>query len=290
MYRIKKVLNHNAIIGIHMEENQEYLLLGKGIGFGKKVAERVEADSHTKIYSLKESSERGSAQELVTSVQPIFLEIANEVLNQAEKTFHTIDRNILFPMADHLEYAVKRINNNEQISNPLTEDIRLLFHGEYKVAECVRAILKEQMEVTISDDEIGYVALHIHSAILDEDVSQAMQMARAVRECISLIEEMTGKEIGPMSLSYNRLMNHIRYMVARTLTGEQLKLSMNDYVSIKFPKSFYAAKGICEKISQNLKHEVDEIEIGYLAIHIERVLYDELEMQKKAKRYTEPLE
>ena len=71
-------------------------------------------------------------------------------------------------------------------------------------------------------------------------------------------------------------MNHIRYMVARTLSGEQLKLSMNDYMSIKFPRSFQTAESICKKIAQNLKREVDELEIGYLAIHIERVLYDEI--------------
>ena len=37
MYRVSKVLNNNGVIAIEMEENQEYVLLGKGIGFGKKV-------------------------------------------------------------------------------------------------------------------------------------------------------------------------------------------------------------------------------------------------------------
>ena len=54
-----------------------------------------------------------------------------------ERVFGRIDRSILFPMADHMEYAVRRIKNREQISNPLTEDIRLLFHREYKVAQSV---------------------------------------------------------------------------------------------------------------------------------------------------------
>ena len=34
MYRVSKVLNNNGIIAINMEENQEYVLLGKGVGFG----------------------------------------------------------------------------------------------------------------------------------------------------------------------------------------------------------------------------------------------------------------
>ena len=281
MYRITKVLNHNTILGVNVEDNQEYLVMGKGIGFGKKITERIEARLDDKIYSLKESTERGSAKALVKSVSPIYLEIANEVVGHAEMVFNTLDKNVIFPMADHLEFAVKRVQNHEQISNPLTDDIRVLFHSEFKVAECLRTILKERLNVEISDDEIGYVALHIHSAIQDANVSQAMQMAQAVRECILLIEEMTGKKIDIQSLSYNRMMNHIRYMVARTISGEQLKISMNDYMSIKFPKSFDAAKNICQKIAENLRTPVDELEIGYLAIHIERVLYDELNPRKK---------
>ena len=38
MYRVSKVLNNNGVIAINMEENIEYVLLGKGIGLGKKSA------------------------------------------------------------------------------------------------------------------------------------------------------------------------------------------------------------------------------------------------------------
>ena len=41
MFRVKKVLNHNTLIGIDMKDSQEYLLIGKGIGFGRKVSERL---------------------------------------------------------------------------------------------------------------------------------------------------------------------------------------------------------------------------------------------------------
>ena len=43
MFRIKKVLNHNTVIAIGMEDSREYLLIGKGIGFGKRISERMEA-------------------------------------------------------------------------------------------------------------------------------------------------------------------------------------------------------------------------------------------------------
>ncbi len=276
MYRVKKVLNHNTVILIGSDDNKEYLVMGKGIGFGKKITEYVDVRPEDTIYSLQELTERGDAREIVKAVSPICLELANEVLVQAEQAFGKIDRSILFPMADHLEYAVKRIQNQEQISNPLTEDIQVLFYKEYKVAKCIKPLLLEKLDIEIDEHEIGYIALHIHSAIEDEKVSQAMQVARAVRECITLVEEHTGKKIDVVSLAYNRLMNHVRYMVARALSGEKLKLNMNDYMEVKFPSSFQMAALICGEIGRSLKKKVEDVEIGYLAMHLERVASDEL--------------
>ena len=278
MYRVRKALNHNTLIAISMENNQEYLVIGKGIGFGKKVSERFEIPENIEcsIYSLHEQTERGKAMELIKGIEPVYLEIAGKVLAKSEEVFGKIDKRILFPMADHIAFAVQRIRANEQISNPLTDDIRALFHMEYKTAECVKDILWEMLQVEIDEHEIGYIALHIHSAIEDENVALSMQIAMAVRECIRMIEEETGQTIDVMSLSYNRLMNHIRYMVARSIKGEKLKLNMNDYMSVKFPKSFWMATEVCKQLEKQLHRNspLDEVEIGYLAMHIERVLMD----------------
>lgn len=271
MYRVSKVLNNNGVIAIEMEENQEYVLLGKGIGFGKKVSQRFEAPSDCTRYSLKNDTERGSATSLVKSVDPVFLEIANEVLKEAERTFGNIDKRILFPLADHISFAVARMKNGEQISNPLTGDIHALFYKEFQVASVLKKILSDRMQIEIGDDEIGYVALHVHSAIEDEKVSVAMQMARTVRECVSIIEAETGKKIDVMTLDYNRLMNHVKYMAARLLRGEELKININDYIEIKFPQAFAIATTVCDHLGENIGVQPGEREIGYLAMHIERV-------------------
>ena len=278
MFRVRKALNHNTLIAISMENNQEYLLIGKGIGFGKKVSERFEIpkDVECTIYSLKEQTERGNAMDIIRGIEPVYLEIAEKVLTKSEEVFGKIDRKILFPMADHIAFAVQRIRADEQIVNPLTDDIRALFYMEYKTAECVKDILWEMLQVEIDEHEIGYIALHIHSAIEGENVALSMQTAMAVRECICMIKEGTGQSIDVMSLSYNRLMNHIRYMVARSIRGEKLKLNMNDYMSVKFPKSYRIAEKICRQLEKQLHCDtlLDEVEIGYLAMHIERVLME----------------
>lgn len=209
-------------------------------------------------------------------MDPEFLEIADEVIREAEKVFGKVDRRIMIPLADHISFAVSRIRNQEQISNPLTDDIRVLFHNEFQAASVIRDILQKRMQITIDEHEIGYVALHIHSAIEDEKVSVAMQTARAVRECIEMIEKETGKKIDVISLSYNRLMNHIKYMVARAMTGEDLRINMNEYIESKFPEAYMTAKKVCDMLGKSIGKELDEMEIGYLAMHIERIYSEEI--------------
>lgn len=271
-YRITKILNHNSFMGIESKNDQECLIMGKGVAFGKKVGQTVSVTGDARVYSLKELTDRGEAKEIIKSVSPLCLELANEVLNQAEKEFGKVDRSILFTMADHLDFAVRRIQNGEQISNPLTDDIRIMFYKEYKVAGCIRDLLKEKLGIRIDEHEIGYIALHVHAAIVDENVSQAMEIARTVRECICMVEEETGKSIDVMSLSYNRLMNHVRYMVARAIHWEKLKMSLNDYMSVKFPGPYMTAEKICRKMEKSLKLPIPDIEIGYLAMHLERMM------------------
>ena len=181
MYRVSRVLNNNGVIAIDMDDNQEYVLLGKGLGFGKKVSERFEKPEGASMYRLADDTERGSAKSLARNVPPEFIEMADAVMREAESRFGTVDRRDMLPLADHLSFAASRVRNGEQISNPLTDDIRTLFHSEFKTALLIKDLFRDRLGLSLDDHEVGYVALHVHSAIEDEKISMAMQAAQAVR-------------------------------------------------------------------------------------------------------------
>lgn len=209
------------------------------------------------------------------TVSAEFIEIAEAILDEAEKEFEKTDRSVLIPMADHIEYAVKRIKDGEVLANPLNDDIRRMYPQEYKAAEKIAPILEERMGIHMPDDEIGYVAVHVHAAVTEQNVSQAVRTAEAVRQCISMVEEGIGQPIEPETLSYERLMNHVQSMAKRAVIGEELKSGINDYMKVKFPETFQMAEKICGRIGQCLNCEIKEVETGYLAIHIERVVNEE---------------
>ena len=173
MYRVEKVLNHNVILAIKEDNKQEYLIMGKGIGFGKKIAERIEVDDvQVQVYSLIDIKNAKDTTSAVKEINPIYLEAANILLDEAQKRIGKVDRSVLIPLADHIDFAVRRIKEQGEISNPLTADIQILFHAEFKVAEQILPFLKENSDVSMSENELGYIALHIHSAIAEENVAE----------------------------------------------------------------------------------------------------------------------
>lgn len=280
MYRVEKVLNHNVILAIYEEDKQEYLIMGKGIGFGKKTAERITVSDDEQVYSLMDKKNEKDTTSSVKEIQPIYLEAANMLLEEAEKRIGKVDRSVLIPLADHLDFAVRRIKEQGEISNPLVRDIQVLFHMEYKVAEKIISFLEENLKVSMSESELGYIALHIHSAIAEQNVSSSMQVARCVRECITLIEQEIKHSIPVTTLSYNRLMNHVRYMVLRVEQGEEIKLCMNDYMELRFKKAYSIANYVCDEMGKILHKKLHENELGYLAMHIQRCM-EEIETEIK---------
>ena len=271
MYRVEKVLNHNVVLAISEEDKQEYLIMQKGIGFGKKVAERFDAED-AQVYSLVDVKNAKDTTSSVKEIAPVYLEAANMLLDETQKRIGKVDRSVLIPLADHIDFAIRRIKEQGEISNPLIADIQVLFHMEYKVAEQILPFIEENEGITLSESEIGYIALHIHSAIAEQNVSSSMQVARCVRECINLIEKEINQSIPVMTLSYNRLMNHVRYMVLRAEQNEEIKLSMNDYMELRFKKSYGIATYVCDEMSKILRVKLHENELGYLAMHIQRCI------------------
>ena len=172
MYRVIKVLNNNSILALSSPGNDEVIILGKGIGFGKKVSETLKDVKDAKIYTLQsKKSTPGEGLKSAASVKPEFLEIANDIIIETEKAFGKIDNTILLPLADHIAFAIERMKKGLTISNPLNNDIKALFKDEYDVALKGKEIIKEATGFIINDDEVGYITLHIHSS-LDKEVCQ----------------------------------------------------------------------------------------------------------------------
>ncbi len=266
MFEISKVLNHNAIVVL--KNDQEYLIMEKGIGFGKKAGEKINLSETAILYKLQKENERNAS---IDKINPIFLEITHELLEYAQKTLGDIDPNILLPLSDHIAFAIERIRNNLVISNPFANEIRVMNPEEYQAAKQVKKIIYDRLGIEINDDEIGYITLHLHSARSNEKVDEGMQAAIIINESIKLIEDTFQTHINVYSLAYSRLLTHMKYMLIRIKTDEKLNLDMDDYVQSRFPRAYDVAEKILLRVGKELHHTIPRIEIGYLGLHIQRI-------------------
>lgn len=269
MYRVVKVLNNNGILVLDGDSRKEIILLGNGVGFGRKTGERLELPKDAKQYELMAKS--STALKQVNSIEPVFIEAAGKIIEIAEKQIGQISHDILIPMADHIALAVKRAKEGREFPNPFEQDIKALFSEEYGAALGGREILEDMTGIVISDGEVGFITLHIHAGLSEENVADAMEMARLVKLGVHQIQQELGLKLASDSLGYNRLVSHIRYMIARTRKGERANLDLDAYARENFPKPYELAKKICSEMEKQLKLSIAQEEIGFLAIHIQRV-------------------
>lgn len=269
MYKVIKTLNNNAIIATDLEYNQEVIILDKGLGFKAKVADTLKHEKTMNIYRIQKQQ----TQDISNHVDPIYLEITNDILNEAKSVFgDKVDGKVLIPLADHISFAIERIEQQLNISNPFTNDIKLLFPDEYQIATKARDLIFDKTNVMIPEDEISYITLHVHSALSEDLVSSSMQMAIIVQESIELIEKKLNTKIDQYSISYARLLNHIKYMLLRLKNGEQIEIDMQEYVKERFPTAYHVALAACTYMGTSMKQEMPIVEVSYLAIHIERIM------------------
>ena len=271
MFRAIKVLNNNGVLAIRMENQAEVIILGKGIGFGKKVNERFEVIDGAKVYELKNGGECEKAYSQVMQIEPLYLEITDAILQKAQEKLGEIDTRVILPLADHIAFAMKRIQSQGYISNPMTQDIRGHFPSEFEVALYGLSLIKKELKITMNEDEAGYIALHLHGALVNEKVSNVLVHTQIIHDCLAIMEQRTGVIFNVTSLSYNRLLSHMKYMIARMMKNEAIGLDMNYYIKHQYTKTYELAEYICDRIAKELQLVCMPEEIGYLAMHIERV-------------------
>jgi len=270
MYNIQKILNNNALLVLGKNEKTESILLGKGIGFGKKVGECLEGGANMKEYRLAGNNERKVVIGTENGIEPVYLEAAGRIIEEAERVFDKVSPDILLTLADHIAFAAKREQQRMYVPNPFIPDIKVLFGKEYAVAVKSRDIIKEYAGYEITDDEAGFIALHIHSGLSHEQVSETLKYTQIISQSMQMIVEAANKTVQEEALTYTRLLSHLYYILVRTKNGSKVGVDLNRYMEDQYPLATEVAKRVCDFIEEQMQSELDEWEKGYLAVHIER--------------------
>lgn len=272
MYRVIKVLNNNGVLVYDMKRQEEAILLGSGIGFGKRVNERFERDENTKRYTIVDREEKKrTGRQVLSGMDPEFLELAGKIVELAKGELGELNPNILIPLADHLAVAVERMQTGILLKNPFHGDIRVLYPEEYQIALKSRDMVYETSGCLLCEDEVGYIALHIRAGRVDEKLEESLKLVTLLRMIVTMVEENMELKLDPHSFMFERFMAHLRYLVVRIRDGESIALDMDEYARTQFPQSYKLAQKICARLGEELHMPVPREAVGHLGIHIERL-------------------
>lgn len=154
-FTIKKVLNNNVLIAEH-DSFEEVVLIGKGIGFGRKRGDRLEETSYEKMFVLKNQKEQEQFKMLLPFVNEDMIEVVSDVIHYiAEQVKLPLNEHIHIALIDHITFAIKRLQKGMDIKNPFLTETKTLYPNEYMIAEEVVHMINDRLKVDLPVGKLG---------------------------------------------------------------------------------------------------------------------------------------
>lgn len=281
MIKLKKVLNSSVVL-VENAEHQEFIMFGKGIGYGKKPGNIIDENQADQFFMPVENSKIKDFFSLLDSIPPVFIDLTHEIINHAEKKLGTkLNTGIFFTLMDHLNFAVERYKKNINLTNRVYWEIKSYYTEEFKVGEFALKRVNETFDIELPKEEAANIAFHIINAHgKDQDSKDGMKQAKLIGSIVNLVRYTLNINMNTESIHYTRFITHVKFFVERYFSDKMLEDKDNilfEQIANLYPEAMSGALKIKEYINQVYKKSISNDELTYLAVHIHRLLsYDQL--------------
>lgn len=267
---IEKALNNNVVIG--RDAFEEVILIGRGIGFGKKSGDSLEIDQAEKVYKLEGQQDTSRYQTLLTMADETLFQSTLEAIELIDDmTSEKINNRILLSLTDHLLFAMKRMEEGMEMSNPFVNETKALYPKEFKIAEAVVDMFNQKYKIHLPEAEVGFIALHVHSSIYNRSLRDMNVLSEVVHQAITMIEYGLDTKVDQSSIQYDRFVRHISFCVQRVMNGESVPTQeqFDSLLKAQYPICYNISVKIVKMIQNKLQRKVYDSEVVYLTMHIQ---------------------
>jgi transcriptional antiterminator len=270
-YTVIKVFNNNVLLV--NSGNKEKILYSKGIGFGKKISDRISASIKIdKIYSIEDASNSDKFNQLMSFVDNDIIGLCEEIIYMISRELNEeLNEKIHISLTDHIAFAIKRIKAKDEIINPFLIETETLYRSEFEIARKAINMLERKIGISIPDGEVGFITLHIHSARQQGKLSNTLKYTYLSNSIVQYIEKAFNLTIDRHTIDYARFITHLRFTIERIMNKNTIKNELLNVIKKQYSKSYKIANDVCKLIEQELKEEIVEDEVGYMAVHIEKI-------------------
>jgi len=199
------------------------------------------------------------------------MEVCTEILIYAEKKLGKLSSRVYVVLTDHIAFALERLRKQMVIQNPFLLEIKNMYKDEFEIGLKAQEMILERIGIDITQDEVGFIALHLSAAREDKEIKETLKNTRIIKSIVEIIEKELILSVENDALVYSRLINHFKASIDRAIRGESVNNPLLDNIKKEFKQAFYIANKIKQLIEKELDVRVSEEEIGYMAIHIARI-------------------
>lgn len=272
---IKKIVNNNVVVSSN--DNDEIIVIGKGIGFNGKVGEEINPNLIEKTYVLQDVAEENSFQTLLGEIPYEVIEFGIKATDYITNNLNKkINKRILIPLTDHIYTALQRYKEGVQFDNNLSLNVSYLYKDEYKIAKDIVKMMNEDFNVAIGNEEATFITLHILNAEMDIELKDTYTATNIIDISVSTVEKYFNVKLDNENINFARFLTHLQFFAERMIKNTYLEDDMGDIVNkqmrYQYPKQYACAKEIGKKIEEEYNWQVAENEYTYLTIHIVRLL------------------
>jgi transcriptional regulator with AAA-type ATPase domain/transcriptional regulatory protein LevR len=104
-----------------------------------------------------------SKKELTEIVGEKIVGAAERAFYIAKENFTNIQDSLYYSLAIHISASYERIKSGKQIINPHLESVRRDYPLEYRIAKVMGTEIERSINITIPDDEIGFIAMYLRT-------------------------------------------------------------------------------------------------------------------------------
>ena len=267
-----KVYNNNAVATVY-PDGREAVLVGSGIGFGRRPGDTIDEKKIQKIYFIQDDLQTRFLQ-LLKDARPEALQAAEEILAHARSQGLELKNQLILSLTDHICFALERLEQGISLPYLMLSETRMLYPREFEIGRWALGRILELCGASLPEYEAGYIALHLASAEMNtDDVYNCLKLVNGVTE---IIKDTYGIDLNPDDLDTIRLTTHLKFLAQRIFHRAQWNDDDMDglyqMLLLRHSKNRECIARISAYIRNHFSYELNHQEKVYLVIHLSKLL------------------
>jgi len=271
---IDKIINNN-IVSAFDDTGKEVVVMGRGIGFGKKAGCEIQKDQIEKVFRIKSQTLAEQFKELLANMPLEHARISNDIISYAESELKLrLNQSIYVTLTDHINFAIERLRMKIRLENALLWETKRFYPQEYRLGQYAVELIEKRLGVILPEDEAGFIALHFVNAEYGTDIRDALNFPNLMQTILKIVKEELQIEFDEDSLHYERFVTHVKFLLQRVYRKELLPDEEEELAAMvqrKYHREYVCSKKIAEYIEKETGSKISGEEMMYLAIHIRRI-------------------